>query len=133
MLTVRPSSCITTRAIVSNNRQTASVSERDKVSAAARLTLMILVTKRAITAVQVAPNLTVGHAHWNLKRVQLVGTLFVAIEGLAPLRMLASRRRHTELFLSADVNTLCGASSLRDPGRVDMAHSHGFSNVLRLI
>ena len=67
MLAVRPSSGITTRAIVSNNRQTASVSERDKVSAAARLTLMILVTKRAITAVQVAPNLTVGHAHWNLK------------------------------------------------------------------
>ena len=51
--------CVTSRTILAQYWQAALVRERDKVAAAARLALEVLVAESAITAVQVSPDLTV--------------------------------------------------------------------------
>ena len=78
------SRCITSRTILAQNWQSALVRERDKVAAAARLALEVLVAEGAITAVQVAPDLAVRHTHWNLEVVELIVRRFVALKSFAP-------------------------------------------------
>ena len=58
---------VTPGAVLPEKGQTALMGKRDKVSTAARLALMVLVAKGAITAIQLSPHLAVGHAHWQFE------------------------------------------------------------------
>ena len=53
-------SCVTTGAVITQDRQAAVVSERDKAAAAARLALVVFVTQSTIATIQTSPNLAVG-------------------------------------------------------------------------
>lgn len=99
-------SCITTSTIITQDRQAAIVSERDKAAAAARLALVVFVTQSTITAIQSSPNLTVRQRHWDLEVVKCQLFFRVAIESFAPGCLLASGCCYAELFHIANIDTL---------------------------
>ena len=75
---------VTSGTVITKNGQTALMRERDKVSTAARLALMILVTEGAIAAIQLSPHLAMRHAHGQLEVFEGLLPHLVFIEGLPP-------------------------------------------------
>ena len=99
-------SCITTGTVITQDRQAAVVSERDKAAAAARLALVVFVTQSSITTIETSPNLTVRQRHWDLVFVKCHLFFGVAVESFAPGCLLASGCCYAELFLIANIDTL---------------------------
>jgi len=118
-----PSCCISTGAIIPNDRQAAIVSERNEASTAGRLALMVIITEGAIAAVFFSPDLAVRSAHRHIEAIQCLFLTRVPIECLSPSGMLTGGGRHAELLLTSNVDTLSRAGALRDPGRVDVGSS----------
>jgi len=100
------SSCISTGAVITQDRQAAVVSERDKATAAARLALVVFIAQSTIATIESAPNLTVRQRHWDLVVVKCLFFFRMAVESFAPSCLLASGCCHAELFLVADIDAL---------------------------
>ena len=111
---------VPTGAVIAQRRQTAIIREGDKVSTAAGLALLIIVTEGAIAAIKVTPHFAVGHAHWHLKAIQRGFFLRVTIECLPPCRVLASGRCNAELLFTPDIDAFGRAGTFGHPSWVDM-------------
>ena len=99
-------SCVTTGTVITQDRQAAVVSERDKAAAAARLALVVFVTQSTIATIQTSPNLAVGQRLRDLEGVKCLLFLRVTVESFAPSCLLTSGRCHAELFLIANIDAL---------------------------